>query len=177
MSKKPIEKRCYRGKTISKILTEEEKARQTGSEKVIIHVGTNDLNTDRVSAKGITENLEKLGSCLEKKTEKGQIIISLIITREDKNLEGIIKEANNEIKGLCERRKWTYIDNTNIDSTCLNGSRIHLNKKGNALLATNIIRTLRGGKQPSPNDRKSQSFRKDQRLGLPELLELVRALR
>ena len=119
---------------------------------------------------------QQLGSCLEKKPEKGQIIISSIVTREDKNLEGLIKEANNEMKGLCERRKWTFIDNTNIDSACLKGSRIHLNKKGNVLLATNIIRNPRVGRQPSPNGRNSQSFCKDQQLGLPELSELVRAL-
>ena len=38
---------------------------------------------------------------------------------------------------IFNKNKWTYIDNSNVDYTCLNRRGLHLNKKGSATLSKN----------------------------------------
>ena len=64
--------------------------------------------------------------------------------REDIDVTSKIKELNELLKDLCLKEGYTYIENVNIDATCLNGSKLHLNSKGSALLAVHFIKFLRG---------------------------------
>jgi hypothetical protein len=40
---------------------------------------------------------------------------------------------------LHDQNKWTYIDNTNLDYTCLNRGGLHLNRNGILTLLLEII--------------------------------------
>ena len=51
-------------------------------------------------------------------------------------------EVNNSVKQLCDENLIDYIDNDNIDDSCLGVKQLHPNKKGNAMLAKNIITYL-----------------------------------
>ena len=56
--------------------------------------------------------------------------------------------TNKLLKKICLKQGYTYIDNDSLDATCLNGSKLHVNAKGSALLAVHFIKFLRSGKNP-----------------------------
>ena len=80
-------------------------------------------------------------------TQAPQVIISSIIKRKDVNADPKIIETNNQLKQICSQRKWKFIDNDRIDDSCLNSSKLHLNKKGSAYLASNFLKKI------NPNQR------------------------
>ena len=58
--------------------------------------------------------------------------------QETKDSDEVVK-LNNELKAFCDDNLLDYIDNENIDESCLGIKKLHLNRKGNAYLAKNII--------------------------------------
>ena len=50
---------------------------------------------------------------------------------------------------MCALNKYSVIHHVNIDRSCLNKSKIHLNAKGSALLAASFINFIRGRKKLS----------------------------
>ena len=58
-----------------------------------------------------------------------------------------IIETNNHLMQICSQRKWKFIDNDRIDYSCLNSSKLHLNKKGSAYLASTFLKKI------NPNQR------------------------
>ena len=64
-------------------------------------------------------------------------------------------EVNEKLKEMSSRNGFHFIDNSHIDGSSLNGSKLHLNAKGSAYLATSFIKILR----PSANKaRRPQGF-------------------
>ena len=63
-----------------------------------------------------------------------QIAFSSVIHRDDQDFEEEIKENNRKLENLCKGKGIKFINNTNIDCSCLNRSKLHLNKSGTALL-------------------------------------------
>jgi hypothetical protein len=59
---------------------------------------------------------------------------------------------------MCIRHNYTFIDHKNINGSCLNanGSKLHLNAKGAALLAVDFINFLRRGKPSATYSRNRQ---------------------
>ena len=105
----------------------------------IIHVGTNDLNSE-VSPKSIAESIVDLAMSL--KTESNDVSVSNIILRTDNSLlnqKGC--EVNSHLKNLCEERNLYLIGNTKkFRSHHLNKGKLHLNRKGSKLLNDMFIR-------------------------------------
>ena len=67
-----------------------------------------------------------------------------------------VKEVNKEL----EKLRFKFIDNKNIDNSCLNSSSLHLNLKGSAFLATNFIKFIRGKDvQPHHYPQRIEDFR------------------
>ena len=110
--------------------------------EVIIHAGTNNLMTD--SSKECFANIRQLSSRIRREFKGTKIAISSLITRKDYDVSAKTQETNELLKELCVKEGFTYIENGNIDASCLNGSNLHLNAKGSALLAVHFIRFLRG---------------------------------
>ena len=107
---------------------------------LIIHVGKNDL------AKGVN-TMKKVRKCVEviralDNTEKIQIGFSSIIQRTDKDFSNEIKETNIKLKNYCLDKGFIFVDSDNINESCLNNSKLHLNKKGTQRLAKNILSSL-----------------------------------
>ena len=50
--------------------------------------------------------------------------------------------VNRAIKQICRRNQWTFIDNDNMDRSCLWRDGLHLNQIGKQRLAQNIINSL-----------------------------------
>ncbi len=55
-----------------------------------------------------------------------------------------ISRVNKQLQELCVKNGFDFINNSNMDNTCLNGSQLHLNAKGSSFFATNFIKFLRG---------------------------------
>ena len=53
-----------------------------------------------------------------------------------------INETNRKLENLCKGKGMIFINNSNIDSTCLNRSKLHLNKSGTSLLIKNFSKAV-----------------------------------
>ena len=62
-------------------------------------------------------------------SENIQIAFSSIVHRSDKDFSNEISELNVKLKKYCLGRGFIYIDNGNVNESCLNNSELHLNKK------------------------------------------------
>ena len=63
-----------------------------------------------------------------------------------------IKEINRKLENLCKGKGIKFINNSNIDGSCLNRSKLHLNKSGTALLVKNFSQALKPNWLCSFND-------------------------
>ena len=107
--------------------------------RIILHCGTNDLNTNQ-SPWTIAEDIIELAKAMENKDT--EVLVSSIVQRRDK-LNGKALEVNKALERECERMRLGFIDNSNIDpESHLNGSGLHLNMEGTIILANNFIRAM-----------------------------------
>ena len=62
--------------------------------------------------------------------------------------------VNNHIRSICARNKWSYIDNDNIDESCLSADSLHLNKNGLERMCVNfklvVENFIKSGKMKNP---------------------------
>jgi hypothetical protein len=125
ISKKNVIKRTFPGKNAEEI-KHEIKSIPTNStpSHVIIHVGTNNLPIN--TADECVKNIEDLAHSAKARFPGSRIALSSIIGRHDID---ITLEVNKSLKALCTKHGYAFIDNQNIDKSCLNGSNLHLNAK------------------------------------------------
>ena len=107
---------------------------------LIIHVGMNYL------AKGVN-TMKKVRKCVEviqelDNTENIQIGFPSIIQRTNEDFSNKIKETNIKLKNYCLGKGFLFVDNDNINESCLNNSKLHFNKKSTEQLAKNILSSL-----------------------------------
>ena len=107
---------------------------------VILHSGTNDLH-GKNSTEDIATDIIQLAK--EMKTEKNEVMVSGIIPRNDKyNDKGM--DVNKLLMSFCLTCKFHFIDNSNINKeTHLNMSGLHLNAKGQYVLGTNLLNSIK----------------------------------
>ena len=109
-------------------------------EHIILHVGTNDLNTERTASQ-IAKSIVDL--CQSLKTDTNTIRVSLIIPRYD-NLNSKANELNGRLMDMCKERNIPYIDHTDTISPerYLIESNLHLNRCGILAFAKNFSKYL-----------------------------------
>ena len=72
------------------------------------------------------------------------MVLSSIVTRRDKDgIANKVSSFNSRLKTFCAWNDAKYIDNSNVDASCLGIKRLHLNKKSNSYLANSFIKFLR----------------------------------
>jgi hypothetical protein len=138
------------GKLINVHSLENSRGDHLGSQKykvrppshIILHDGTNNLPVDNQNV--CIKKIESLAMNINKKFPNSRIGISSITLRQDLNLEEQIAKVSDGLQVFCTKNEFNFIDNRNLDSSCLNGSLLHLNAKGSAYLAANFIKFLRG---------------------------------
>ena len=107
---------------------------------ILLHVGTNDLTKGINTMKNVRKCVEAIREL--DNSENIQIGFSSIVHRSDKDFSKEISELNVKLKKYCLGRGFIYIDNDNINESCLNNSKLHLNKKGTSLFSKNISTSL-----------------------------------
>ena len=110
--------------------------REVNPEHIILHVGTNDLNSEKTASQ-ISNSIIDLANSL--KNETNNIHVSLIVPWND-NLNNKVNEVNNRLINMCEQRNIKIINHSDtIDrSRHLNESHLHLNRYGTVEFAKNL---------------------------------------
>ena len=99
---------------------------------IILHCGTNDLNSDRTSSQIAREIIDL---AISLKSDKNKISISLLTPRSDK-LNNKASEVNNRLINMCSHRNIAYIDHSSsIQQNHINESKVHLNRYGTVVFA------------------------------------------
>ena len=103
---------------------------------IVVHVGTNDI-TNNVDTE---EMLQTLVNDVKKESPDTEIAISGLVTRKDKpGIEKKVSSLNTCLKNLCARSQLYFIENDRVDGSCLGKKKLHLNIKGNSILARNFV--------------------------------------
>ena len=102
-------------------------ARDFDTDHIILHCGTNDLNSDTTSSHISREIIDLT---LSLKSDKNKISISLLTPRSDQ-LNKKASEVNNRLINMCSHRNIAYIDySSSIQQNHINESNVHLNRYG-----------------------------------------------
>ena len=114
----------------------------TKPKAIILHVGTNDLKNSS-SARNVAEKIVDLGNMIATNSPNTSVTISAITQRSDEeSLKRKVKDCNKVLKKFCNQNGWGFVEHLNIDETCLNNYKLHLNKKGIAILASNFVNNI-----------------------------------
>ena len=124
-------------KTAEEIISEVKNIKSDPPSHIILHDGTNNLPVDNQNV--CIKKIESLAMNINKKFPNSRIGIW-----QDLNLEEQVAKVSDGLQVFCTKNEFNFIDNRNLDSSCLNGSLLHLNAKGSAYLAANFIKFLRG---------------------------------
>ena len=106
---------------------------------IILHIGSNDLakNVDTLP------NLEIILNRIKRKSSATRFVISSLIQRHDRpNIELKVDHLNEQLRKFCEENLLVFLDNKNIDDSCLGRGKLHPNKKGKAYMANNFIQCV-----------------------------------
>ena len=136
-----VKTKCHLGATTDDIIDYVRPAARKKLDIIIIHNGTNDIqnkvNTLQKVRKVITTIKE-----IDLNNEV-QIDFLAVIHRNDQDFEEEIKEINRKLENLCKGKGIKFINNNNIDGSCLNRSKLHLNKSGTPQLVKQISQALK----------------------------------
>ena len=106
--------------------------------------------------------------------EKALKLQDACIMRHDIDVSKKIVDVNKELGLICKKLNIAFIDNSTIDDTCLNKSRLHLNEKGSAILAVHFITFLRGDRASlTPRKQRHEDFQQSAIQKLGELLKMI----
>ena len=108
-------------------------------DQIIVHVGTNDLASNK-RPEQIAESI--IGVATSLKSDTSDVLVSSITVRNDQHRKKLA-EANIVLKELCKEKKLYYINHEKkITVKHLNGSKLHLNKKGTSILLNTFIESI-----------------------------------
>ena len=139
---KKVHKYTFPGKTADEIEKEINFDNlKTIPSHIIIHVGTNNLPLE--TATECAQKIENLATKIKTQFPYSKIGLSGITVRHDIVMSEKITKVNEEIGQICTKLNASFIDNSTIDHSCLNGSKLHLNAKGSAILAVHLIKFLK----------------------------------
>ena len=133
--------RTFRGATVTKLEENIGFIEKEKPARVLVHVGTNDV--ERKSACEIIQDFENLAKTIHSISPASKIIFTGIVKRKQRNKDNItinsqVVDVNNDLKTLCTREGYNFIDNNNNDFSYLHYDRLHFKMKGEAVLARNI---------------------------------------
>ena len=110
--------------------------RETNPKHIILHVGTNDLKSEKIASQ-IANSIIELANSL--KNETNSIHVSLIVLRND-NMNNKVNEFNRRLTNMCQQPNIKVISHTNTTDPAkhLNERKLYLNKYGTIEFAENF---------------------------------------
>ena len=109
-------------------------------EGIILHCGTNNLRTYQTEVE-IAQAIINLAKFI--RSNEINVCVSGLVARGD-DLESKRIKTNLILCDMCSKDKITFVDHPNIlAGKHLNGSKLHLNQKGDSILAANIFEATR----------------------------------
>ena len=172
LSKRKVHKRTFPGKDAEEIKKEVHSINIVPDPAhVIIHAGTNNLLSE--TAECCVSKINDLVECVKSKFQNSKVAISGITHREDVDVSLKLLEVNKRLKQIADSKGYVFIDNSIIDNSSLNESKLHLNVKGSALLAARFIKFLRADRKPLPDVQyttKSEDFQRSTMYQLANIL-------
>ena len=133
--------RCHPGGTTDDVIDYVRPIAHQKPDMIIIHIGINDIQNKVNTLQKVTKVITTIKE-IDVKNEI-QIAFSSVVHRDDQDFEEEIKEINRKLQNLCKGKEIKFINNTNIDGSCLNRSKLHLNKSGTALLVKAFSQALK----------------------------------
>ena len=67
-----------------------------------------------------------------------KVVISNLIKRYNQDFNDDIADINKKLQRFCKSKSLSFLDNDNIDGSCLNKGKLHLNRRGLSYLANNL---------------------------------------
>ena len=81
---------------------------------------------------------------VKKSSPNTKLVFSSILIRKDKkDISKKVTDINSRLKNYCQQKHLDFIDNSNILEEHLGNRKLHLNKRGNSVLANNFMKYLR----------------------------------
>ena len=82
------------------------------------------------------KEVRQLVKCMKELDREEEVKIGFLsmINRSDRNLEKEIVDLNLKLKWYSKGNQFLFLDNYNIDKSCLNNIKLHLNEKGTNIL-------------------------------------------
>ena len=112
-------------------------------DSLVLHVGTNDLLSIQTSQQ-IAESIVNLADQIESDSPGTLVSISAICVRKEDELWKKATAVNKLLRRFCSNRRWGFLPHNNIESSCLNASGLHLNRKGVSILSDNFLTHIDG---------------------------------
>ena len=110
--------------------------------QIIVHIGTNDLSTNKNSEE-IADEIVNFAKSI--KTDENNIVISSIVPKKDR-LNNKAKEVNLHLKEKCEANNLSLIEHHNINPyRHINAKVLHLNNYGDNQLNKSLTRVIENG--------------------------------
>ena len=106
---------------------------------IILHVGTNDLTTN-IPTEKVAQSIIDLAS--SSKSNLCSVAISNITVRNDRYRKKVA-QVNRHLKTLCIERNFELVSHENIiTEKHLNGTKLHLNKRGTTILFNTFVEVI-----------------------------------
>ena len=102
---------------------------------LIIHSGTNDLKEEKDPTE-IAQQIINLATKVQTYDAGIKVNVSLLTPRND-GFRKKVNEVNKELKELCKKNQFAFIDHSNITTDHLNRSKLHLKENGSKLISKN----------------------------------------
>ena len=104
---------------------------------IIVHACTNDLTNDRVNT---IDNWNEIIESAKRKSPDNEIVFATLTIRKDRpGMPKRVKALNSKIREFCEKNNVKVNSNANVDESCLSAKKLHLNQRGNSVLARNFL--------------------------------------
>ena len=103
---------------------------------IIIHCGTNDIENEINTVKKIKKLVKETDEYDKQNPPK--VVISSLIKRYDKDFNDNIADIKEKLQRFCNSKGFSFIENNNIDRSCLNKGMLHLNRRRSSYLANNF---------------------------------------
>ena len=129
----------FSGGTGKKIVEELDALVADKPDCLIVHAGTNDI-TNGINSLNCAKKIIKKVKQISPNTKV--VFLGLITRKDKKDLDKKAVEVNSRLKNL-SAQKIDFMDNTNINEEHVGNKKLHLNKRGNTVLANNLLKYLR----------------------------------